>query len=66
MYIQGCMIAEEIRIAILDGGHIGMPSELIPHGWLSTKSEVQKDLWPYWSFGDEITITDGIANKAGE
>ena len=38
MDIPDCMTVEEIRITVLDDVHIGMLSELILHGWPSTKS----------------------------
>ena len=40
-----------------------MLSEFILFGWASTKSEVQKNPQPYWSFRDEIAIRDGSAMK---
>ena len=63
MYISDCMTAKEIRIAMPDDEHIGMLSELILHGWPSTKIEVQKHLQPCWSFKDENASIGGIAMK---
>ena len=63
MDIPDCMIGEEIRITMLDVEYIGMQSELIHCGWPSIKAQVPKDLQPYWSLRDEITIKDDIAVK---
>ena len=41
--------------------HLGMLLEYVLCGWLSTKATVPKELQPYRSFIDEITIIDGIA-----
>ena len=41
------MTAEEPRLPTLDDEHLGMLSEYVLHGWLSTKAEVQKELQPY-------------------
>ena len=61
--IPDCMTAEEIRIATLDDEHICILSEIILHGWPSTKAEVPKSLQQYWLNRDEIAIKDSIAMK---
>ena len=38
-------------------------AELILHSWASTKTDVHKELQPYWSFRDEIAIIDRTAIK---
>ena len=38
-------------------------AELLLHGLLSTKAEVQMELQPYMSFIDKIIIIDGIGMK---
>ena len=63
MEIPDYMTPEEIRIETLNGEDIGMLSELTLNGWPSAKAKEQKDLQPYWSFRDKITITGGIAMK---
>ena len=45
--IPDCMIAEEIRIAILDDEQVDMLSEPILHSYPSTKAELQEELQPY-------------------
>ena len=62
MDLPECMTTEEIRLATLDNEHLGMLSEYILHGWLSTKSEVQKDLHHTGHY-KEIGIIDGIVMK---
>ena len=52
-----------MKIATLDGEHLGMLSELMLYSWPSTKTEVQKELQPYLLFRDEIAIIDRIAMK---
>ena len=64
MGIQDCIMAEEIRMAMLDHKHIGILLELVFHGWSLTKSEVQKDLHTS-HFRDESAIIDTIAVKGG-
>ena len=63
MGMPDCMTAEEIRIAMLNGKHIGILSELILCRWLLTKAEVQKYMQPYWSFTHEIAITGSITKQ---
>ena len=57
------MTAEEKRTATLDDEHISIISELILYSWPLTKAGVLKDLQPYVSFRDEITMIDGTAMK---
>ena len=57
------MTAEEIRLATIDYKHIGMLSNYVLHGLPAVKSEVQKEVQPYWSFRDEIVIIDRITIK---
>ena len=59
--IPDCMAAVVARTATPDDDHLGIPAELILHGWPSTK--LWKELQPYWSFPDEIEIIDIIARK---
>ena len=40
-----------------------MLSKYVLYGWPSTEVEVQKEVWPYWFFGDEVSIIDRIAMK---
>ena len=46
--IPDCITAEEKRIAALDDEYIGMLSEFILCSRPSTKTEIQKELQPYW------------------
>ena len=63
MDIPDCMTAEKIKITTLNDKYIGMLSKLILYGWPLTKTEVQKDLQPPWSFIDEITIIYNFVMK---
>ena len=47
----------------LEGKHLGALTELILHDQPSMKTEVQKEMKPYWSFRDEIAIIDGTSTK---
>ena len=55
--------SRETKIVTLEDEHIVMMSACILHGWVDTNVEVEKDLQPYWSFRDEITIIDDITMK---
>ena len=55
------MMAEEIRLAVLNDEQIGMLSEPILHSRLSAKVQVQQSVQPYQLFRDEIVILNGIA-----
>ena len=57
------MMAEEIRLTMVDDEQIGMLSECILCRWSLTKAEVQKDLQSYWSFRDEIEIMGNFVMK---
>ena len=57
------MTAEEIRIVSLEGGNFSALAEFILHSLPPTRTEVQKELQPYWLFRDETAITDRIAMK---
>ena len=50
--------------APLDEEHISILSELVLHDWSLTKAEVQKELWPHWSFRGEIAIIGEITMKS--
>ena len=65
MDICNCMTADKIREATLQNEHLSALTELVLHNWSSTKTEVQKELKPYWSFIDKIAIIDGISIKEG-
>ena len=60
MDIRDCMTTADIRVATHDDEYLGILSEHVLHGWSSTQDEAQKELLPYWSFRDEITIIHGI------
>ena len=61
--IPGCLRVKQIRVAVLEDEHLGLLSEYVLYGWPWMKTEVQKDLQPYWSFRDGIAVIDGIAMK---
>ena len=63
--ILDCITTGEIRKAALEGEQFSVLAEPILHGWPSTKTEVQKELQPYWSFSNEIAILSGTAVKGG-
>ena len=58
--IPDCMTAEEITEVTLEE-HLSSLAQLV--SWPSTKTEVHKELKPYWSFRDEVTIRDKTAIK---
>ena len=47
----------------LEDEHLGVLAEHILCSWPSIETEVHKELQPYWSFRDEISMIDGIAIK---
>ena len=63
MDIPDCTTVEEIRIATLNKEYIGILSEIILHGWPSSKAEVQRELHPYWSIRNETLTAYNIAIK---
>ena len=48
---------------MLEDDHIGVLSPYVMHGWPSTRTEVVKEVQPYWSFRDEVVVTNGIMMK---
>ena len=46
------MTVEVIWLAVLYEQHIGVQSNYVMCGWPLMKSEVQKEVQPYWSFRD--------------
>ena len=63
MDIPDCMTANEIRISTLNSEHPGILSEDVLHSGPSRNAEVKKELKPYWSFRDEITVKCRITKK---
>ena len=53
-----CITAEEIRTVNLKDEHLSTLAKLKLHSWLSTRTELQKQLQSYRSFMDEIAIID--------
>ena len=51
------------KVATLEDEHLSALAELIHHDFPSMKTEMQKELQPYWSFRDEIAIIGGITIK---
>ena len=49
MDISTCMTAKEIWLATIDVKYIGVSSNYMLHGWLSTKGEVSNEAQPYLS-----------------
>ena len=57
------MTTEEIREVTLEDEQFSAWAELKFHSWPCTKTRVQKELYPYWSFRDELAIIDRIGIK---
>ena len=43
--------------------HLQLLREYIIAGWPEIKDQVQKDIWLYWSFRDDMAVIDGIIMK---
>ena len=56
-------MAEKNRYTTLEDDDIGMLTISVIHGWPSTRADVKKEVQPYWSFQDQVTVIDGIAMK---
>ena len=48
--IPECMMPEEVRHVAQVDDHINLLTIYVINEWLSTRTEVQAELWPYWPF----------------
>ena len=57
------MTAAEISHGTPKDDHIGVLLMYVIHRWPSPRSEVIKEVQPYWSSRDEVAVIDWIAMK---
>ena len=53
----------QLRVAMQEGDVLALLKQVITQGWPCNVKEVQKDLQPYWTFREELTIEDGLILK---
>ena len=56
--IQECMIIHELEQVTCQEQHMQCLKGYIIKGWPEHKNEIQQDIRPYWTFKDDIAITD--------
>ena len=61
--IPECVSISQIQQASAQDDHLQCLKSFIIAGWPSTIDELQTDLKPYWSYRDELAVTDGIMLK---
>ena len=61
--IPECMSAEEIRYASIEDNYMDALLTCMIHRWSSTRTEVIKEVQPYWSLKDEIVVIDQMVMK---
>ena len=53
----------QLRIATQEDDELALLKYTITQGWPSTIKEVPHILQPYWTFGEELTVQDGLVLK---
>ena len=54
---------QEIRIAMQKDDQLASLKHTITHGCPNTVQEVPSEIWPFWTFHEELTVEDGIVLK---
>ena len=52
-----------IQQATVQDEHLQWLKHFIITGWLDTKDQLHQDIWPYWSFRDDLAVIDGVIMK---
>ena len=53
----------QLRVATQEDYVLVLLKQVITQGWPSNVKEVPKELQPYWTFREELTIEDGLILK---
>ena len=54
---------EKVRTATNKDEKLCTLKDIVHKGWTNSINQVPKEIKPYWSYRDEITIEDGTAMK---
>ena len=63
MDMPECILMAEIQHALAQDNHLQQLKILIITGWLDSREKVCEELWPYWSYRDEVMVIDGVILK---
>ena len=58
-----CISMAEIQQALSLDNHLQQLKGIINTGWPDSRDKLHVDLQPYWSYRDELAVTDGIILK---
>ena len=50
----------QLRVAMQEDDVLALLKQIITQGWPSNVKEVPKELQPYWTFREELTMDDGL------
>ena len=63
MDMPDCISMGEIQWVSSQDNHLQQLKSIIISGWPESRDELHADLWPYWSYRDELVVIDGIILK---
>ena len=55
-----CMSILQVQQIMTQDWHLQWLKNNIISGWPATKDQLHLDIRPYWSYKDDLTVTDGI------
>ena len=61
--IPECMSISQIQQAMAWDGYLQWLENNIISGWPATKDQLHLDIRPYWSYKDDLAVSDGIVMK---